>query len=317
MPSLQERIEGGVMGLLVGDALGVPYEFHPPEALPAESALEFHPPPDFARAHPTVPPGTWSDDGAQALCLLASLLHRDCLDVDDFGGRMLDWYQRGYMAVDGYVYDVGMQTARALSAFAKTRAALDTAHHDERTNGNGALMRVLPLALFHRGTDADLVRDARLSSRVSHGHLRSQLCCALYCLWVRRELEEHADPYGAAVRALRTALANDDAARTELEHAIAPDKEPAGTGTGYVVDTLHSTRLVLQRGGFETAVKAAVALGHDTDTTAAVAGGLAGVRWGAGAIPQRWRDGLRGQELVRPLVQALCARWADGADRAR
>jgi ADP-ribosyl-[dinitrogen reductase] hydrolase len=309
VPSLQERIEGGVIGLLVGDALGVPYEFHSPEALPAESALEFHPPPGFPRAHPSVPPGTWSDDGAQALCLLASLVHRGGLDVDDFGSRMLDWHERGYMAVDGYVYDVGIQTARALRAFAKTRAALDTAHHDERTNGNGALMRVLPLALFHRGPDEALVRDARLSSRVSHGHLRSQLCCALYCLWVRRELEAHADPYGAAVRALRIALENDAAALTELEHAIEPDRTPAGTGTGYVVDTLHSTRLVLQRGGFELVVKGAVALGHDTDTTAAVAGGLAGVRWGLWAIPQRWRDGLRGQELVRPLLQALCARW--------
>ncbi len=84
-PTRQERIEGGLLGLLVGDALGVPYEFHPPEAIPPREAIEYQPPEGFRRAHASVPPGTWSDDGAQALVLLASLL--ECGRLDPRGLR--------------------------------------------------------------------------------------------------------------------------------------------------------------------------------------------------------------------------------------
>src|ERR1041384_2962683 len=113
---LRDRIEGGLIGLLVGDALGVPYEFHPASAIPPLEQIEFDPPPGFRRSHRSVPPGTWSDDGAQALCLLASLLDRGALAVGDFSRRLLAWYEDGYMAVDNRVFDVGVQTTVALRA---------------------------------------------------------------------------------------------------------------------------------------------------------------------------------------------------------
>ena len=116
MLTLRERIEGGIWGLLMGDALGVPYEFHPPSQIPPKSDIELDPPLDFRRAHATVPPGTWSDDGAHALCLLASLLERGRLDVEDLGQRLLAWYDGGYLAVDGKVFDCGVQTGKALQA---------------------------------------------------------------------------------------------------------------------------------------------------------------------------------------------------------
>jgi ADP-ribosyl-[dinitrogen reductase] hydrolase len=94
----------------------------------------------------------------------------------------------------------------------------------------------------------------------------------------------------------------------ELNDHIRPDLEPKGHGCGYVVDTLKSARMVLAAGSYESVVKAAVALGRDTDTTAAVAGGLAGVRDGIVAIPQRWVAALRGSELVKPLLERLLAR---------
>ena len=112
--NMAERIEGGIWGLLIGDAVGVPYEFHPPEALPPSAQLEMEPPVGFARAHATVPPGTWSDDGAQALCLLRSLLDKARFDEADFAAKLLAWRERGYLAVDGRVFDIGTQTARAL-----------------------------------------------------------------------------------------------------------------------------------------------------------------------------------------------------------
>jgi ADP-ribosylglycohydrolase len=116
MPSYRERIEGGLVGLLVGDALGVPYEFHAPGEIPPAEAIEFEPPPGFRRAHAGVPPGTWSDDGAQALGLLASLQEHGRLDPEDLGRRLRAWYEHGEFAVDGRVFDVGIQTGRALRA---------------------------------------------------------------------------------------------------------------------------------------------------------------------------------------------------------
>ncbi|MCB0040398.1 MAG: ADP-ribosylglycohydrolase family protein, partial [Caldilinea sp.] len=107
MTSIDERIQGGIYGLLAGDALGVPYEFHGAADIPPLDQIEMAPPAGFRRAHGSVPPGTWSDDGAQALALLASLLECGRLDVDDFGRRLVAWYERGYMAVDNRVFDVG------------------------------------------------------------------------------------------------------------------------------------------------------------------------------------------------------------------
>ena len=114
MPSRRDRIAGGLVGLLVGDALGVPYEFTLPSEVPDAQDIEFEPPTGFLRSHTGTPPGTWSDDGAQALCLLASVLRNDRLDVEDFGRRLVNWNDHGYMTPDGRVFDVGIQTSRAL-----------------------------------------------------------------------------------------------------------------------------------------------------------------------------------------------------------
>ncbi|ATB40869.1 ADP-ribosylglycohydrolase [Cystobacter fuscus] len=307
MPTRRERIEGGLYGLLIGDALGVPYEFHSPERIPPPAQLEFTPPAGFSRAHAQVPPGTWSDDGAHALCLLDSLLSRRMLDLEDLGRRLVNWFERGYLAVDGEVFDVGIQTRTALSNLREGAPALKAGPAGERDNGNGALMRVLPLALWHRGDDQALARDAMLQSRVTHGHVRSQVCCALYCLWARRTLEGSSRAWADALASFRALYPEGLEQRTELETSVRPDVSYRGKGTGYVVDCLLSARDCLEADSFERVVKAAIALGHDTDTTATVAGGIAGLREGIDAIPSRWRDALRGQELVKPLLEKLLA----------
>ena len=96
--------------------------------------------------------------------------------------------------------------------------------------------------------------------------------------------------------------------REELEQFIRPDAPDPGRGSGYVVDCLRSARDCLAAGSYEQVVKAAIVLGHDTDTTAAVAGGIAGLRDGLEALPARWRKALRGREQVEPLVKKLLAR---------
>ena len=308
MPLLQERIEGGLLGLLVGDALGVPYEFHEPETLPALERLEFDPPPGFARAHSGTPPGTWSDDGAQALALLASLLRCDGFHPPDFADALVDWSERGGFAVDARVFDVGVQTARAIATLKRGVDPLYAGSSEVFSQGNGSLMRVLPLALWHRGSDAELVRLAHDQSRVTHGHAVCRVCCALYCLWARRLLAGEGDGWDGALEALRFVYVDQPEHAAVLAEQFRPGAAPEMRGSGYVLDCLFSARWALSRGPYEAVVKAAVSLGHDTDTTACVAGGLAGIRDGVNAIPARWREGLRGRGILDPLLARLLER---------
>ena len=167
-------------------------------------------------------------------------------------------------------------------------------------------MRVLPLALWHPGSDEELVYLAQQQSLVTHRHLRSQICCALYCLWARGLLNGDDLAWEHAVVNLRRIYGEDSAAYAELEFHIRPDDASIGKGSGYVVDSLRSARVVLnQEHSYEVVVKAAIALGNDTDTTACIAGGLAGIKYGVDAIPERWMQALRGKDLVEPLLEQL------------
>lgn len=127
------------------------------------------------------------------------------------------------------------------------------------------------------------VELARRQSVVTHAHLRSQLCCALYCLWARRIVEGSADPWLAAVETLRAMLPEGRAwSGRSWRAASGPMTRPTGGGSGgHAVDALRSARQVVELGDYEAVVKAAVALGNDTDTTACIAGGIAGLRGGS------------------------------------
>jgi ADP-ribosylglycohydrolase len=295
-----DAIRGAIYGLLVGDALGVPYEFRWPDSIPPMDAIEMQPPAGFARSHSQVPVGTWSDDGAQALCLLASLLECGRMDVDDLGRRLVRWQNEGYLAVDQDVFDIGIGTSAALRRIAAGTSAAAAGGEADSENGNGSLMRILPLALWHRGSDAELVHDAQLQSLPTHRHPRSQVCCALYCLWARRIIEGSSDPWFGAVDFMETHSAKNERMLAELEFHVRPREPYACKGTGYVVDALRSAE-----SSYEAVVRRAIALGHDTDTTACIAGGIAGLMYGVDSIPQRWMVQLRGKELVEPLLHQL------------
>jgi ADP-ribosylglycohydrolase len=282
-----ERLSGGMWGLLIGDAAGVPYEFKAPQELPAFELIDLQPPAGFVPARPDVPPGTWSDDGAQALCLLQSLLICKRLSEHDLAIRLLSWMHQGHLAVDRRVFDVGIQTRAALDRLNAGVPAAEAGPSRERDNGNGSLMRVLPLALWHRGDDAELIELAARQSRVTHGHLRSQLCCALYCLFARATLEGEADAWESAVTRMKAVIRERPEWERELHDHVLTDA-PAG-GSGYVVDCLYSARHALQGVDYADVVRRAIALGHDTDTTACVAGGIAGIRFGESGIPAAWR----------------------------
>ncbi len=305
----KDRVRGGVYGLLIGDALGVPYEFNSAQDLPFPEEIEFEPPDYFRRSHAGVPPGTWSDDGAQALILLNSLLECDTLDLDHFAQGLVDWYDHGFMTPDGVVFDVGIQTAASIRELKSGIAPAYSGGFDEYSNGNGSLMRTLPLALWHRGSDKELVSDAFKQSGVTHGHPRSRICCAVYCLWARYILQGEADPWEVALRVFYSIFAAGSDERLEFETRIWPaHAEFEVKGNGYVVNSLRAAVWASDFKSYESAVKAAISLGDDTDTTACIAGGIAGLRFGLQGIPDRWIDELRGKEIIEDLVTKLILR---------
>ncbi|MCY1229703.1 ADP-ribosyl-[dinitrogen reductase] glycohydrolase [compost metagenome] len=303
--SARARI-GGLAGLLVGDALGVPWEFYSPENLPARNLIEMVVPDGFPHAH-DVPNGTWSDDSAHALALLDSLLACGSLSLTDFADRLLRWYDEGYLAVDGHVYDCGLSTSDALRRLQDGVPPRQSGGKDERSAGNGSLMRILPLALWHTGSDEELVRDAGLQSLPTHAHPRSQVCCAFYCLAARGYLNQLPDPWKFADSRLEEIYTGIDgqeqqALLRELDVLRSFPKTDKPRGTGHCIDTIWSVHKAMQEASFEDVVRTAIMFGNDTDTTAACAGGLVGVREGLQSIPTRWLEQLRGFDIAEPLI---------------
>lgn len=312
----RERIAGGLYGLLVGDALGVPYEFYEANELPVYEKIEMTPPAGFQKTYPRIAAGTWSDDGAQALCLMDSLLKNGKFSLKAYSDALLAWYEEGFWAVGGVVFDVGIQTADALNAYKRGIPATDCGLMNPEGKGNGALMRVLPLALWHfvqEDTDLEkrsreLVRDAHSQCQITHGHLCNQVCCALYCLAAQGLLEgkEAREAIQEGVCALRSIYREQPEYERELEWSVRPDIPWEGRGTGYVVDCLRSAFMILEQASdYEDAIKRAVLLGNDTDTTACVTGGLAGIRYGLRKIPERWLNALKEREKVEDLLAQL------------
>ena len=315
----QDRIAGGLYGLLIGDALGVPYEFYEAEKLPPCDEIEMIPPAGFRKTYENVAAGTWSDDGAQALCLFQSLLDQNVFCLEDFSDRVLSWYEDGVWAVGGEVFDVGIQTAYALRGYKNGLLPEECGMLNPDGKGNGALMRVLPLVLWHSvhgSPDKEqrtkgLVEDAHRQCLITHGHVCNQVCCALYCLAAQKLLEglEAHEAIEAGLGALRRIYQDLPEYEQELEWAIRPDQPWEGTGTGYVVDCLRSAFMIfLQASDYEDGVKRAVLLGNDTDTTACVAGGLLGIRYGVQGIPDRWMSILREREKADELLKRCLER---------
>lgn len=309
-----DAILGGLVGLLIGDACGVPFEFQSPDQLPKRKQINMTPPVGFRRSHDGVLVGTWSDDGSQVLCLLASLIEQGKFSLTDFSSKLVQWLDHGYMAVDGDVFDVGIQTEQALSKLRDGASPHESGGRSVLDNGNGSLMRVLLLALWHTGTDEALVMDAHLQSLPTHAHARSTVACAYYCLVARGYLHKRDDPWSWADHRLEgiyeswSGPCERKAFFTELDVLRNFHKTDEPRGTGYVLDTLWSARKALEENTFEDVIRTAILFGNDTDTTAAVAGGLAGIRFGISGIPKRWLEQLRGIELVEPLISAFLAK---------
>jgi ADP-ribosylglycohydrolase len=301
-PRVDARLLGGVWGHLVGDAMGVPYEFGPP--LPPSQIRWGH-----QAAHRLQPPGTWSDDGGLMLAFLDSLLEVG-FDTNDQARRALDWWLGGRYR-PGRLFDIGQITSESLERFRSGTPAEQAGATGERDNGNGSLMRVLPLALVnHVATDTELIDMAMRASSVTHGHPRCKVTCAVYVLVAQRLLRGQHDRAAAlddAFQAAAQLLTGQEAAELRFLREF-----PARTGSGYVVDCFWSAwDAFAAADSYREAVELAIAYGDDTDTTACVAGGMAGIYWGVRNIPSDWLSGMRGHDIVDPLTSTLLSRFED------
>lgn len=302
----QYQIKSALYGLLIGDAVGVPYEFNDAKTLAKLDTIDMVPPKNFQRSHAGELPGTWSDDGAQMLCLFASLKACGKFDIYDIADRFVAWYDRGYMAINHRVFDVGIQTSRSLHEYKLSKNPYTSGLVVENGRGNGSLMRVLPVGLHSEYSDQQLIDYSHQQSLITHGDAVPQICCALYSLWVSSIINglsiKHAYEY--AVNTLTEHYQSRDDFLYQLEERVRPlDYALTGKGGGYVIDSLRSVRdVLLNTDNYRDVIINSILLGDDTDTTAAIAGGIAGLYYGYDAIPQPWVDLLAGKGLVEELL---------------
>lgn len=320
--SLIPAARAALLGLAIGDALGVPVEFIGREVRRRDPVTGL-------RGYGThqQPAGTWSDDSSLTFCLAETLALpgglRTVPNLVDFGKRAMNWLHHAYWTATGVTFDVGGATRTAIQRLGQGISPTQAGPRSELDNGNGALMRILPL-VFHetwRVEPLDLNAAWMLTeavASVTHGHPRSTLGCFLYLLVANQLLQglAPAAAYKQARVSANTWIQANAKARvfyewpqyTSLLDGSLPMLPEAETkSSGYVVHTLEAALwCLLTHDTYAATVLAAVNLGEDTDTTGAVAGGLAGLAYGEEAIPAEWLAGL----LRRADIEDLAIRLA-------
>lgn len=289
----QERIHGALCGAVVGDALGVPVEFQSRQTRRIDPVTGMR---GFGTHRQ--PAGTWSDDSSLLLCTVESLASCGGFNPVDLGQRFVRWESLGYWTPHGEVFDVGVATSGAISKLASGTAPEEAGGGDEYSNGNGSLMRILPMALWYgESADEDLAVFAQRASSLTHRHRRSQMACAFYCLLVRRLLagENAMEAFEGARQSFGRIYDSSPFVQERLHFQFlesgrlgrAPEIEI--DSSGYVMHTLTAAIwCLLTSHTFAETVLKAVNLGGDTDTTGCVAGGLAGALYGEDSIPAEW-----------------------------
>ncbi|HWP97571.1 MAG TPA: ADP-ribosylglycohydrolase family protein [Syntrophomonadaceae bacterium] len=296
---LKERILGGLLGVAVGDALGLPVQFNSRKAMEQRPVTNMEGWGVF-----NLPPGAWSDDTSLTFCLAESLAEKG-LDIEDTGQRFLRWYTEGYCTPTGVSFDIGKSTRQAMERIRTGCPAAVAGGTGERDNGNGSLMRILPAALyFHRDRQPDLAAKIWAFSSITHAHPRACSACYLYAL-LAKELLQSSSAAQAYMKICSMELSPglDPGERDHFQrllggslHLLPRDEIESD---GYVVHTLEAALWsLLNQRNFADTVLEAVNLGDDTDTTAAVAAGLAGLYYGLKGIPLKWQQALIGYDIL-------------------
>lgn len=285
---MRDKVIGGILGFVVGDAIGVPVEFQSRDELKANPVVSMR----SGGSHGQ-PKGTWSDDSSMTLCTMESLTHG--LNLNDICTRFRGWVEDGYMTAHGEMFDIGRTTLTAIRKFARGTLPLECGESGEYDNGNGSLMRILPLAFYTLGMKPkERFETVHNISMLTHAHERSLMACDIYvqlaCELLKGYSKEKA--YRRMIDEIKP-FYQEETQRTPFQRIlggiIVELSEPQISSSGYVVDTLEAAIwCFLTTDTYADCVLKAVNLGDDTDTVGAVAGGLAGILYGSGSIPKEW-----------------------------
>ena len=312
METIKKKIKAVMLGHAVADALGVPVEFCEREALdenPIKDMIGFG-------TYP-YPAGCWSDDTSMALAALDSLKN-GVLSYEEVMTNFGKWYYEDAYTPTGEMFDVGNTCSAAIdSYFTQQKAAVECGLADEHANGNGSLMRIHPFSLLvwrdrrARGTWEELIDKA---SALTHAHERSCLACKIYTLVLLHLLDM---PSKASVRLALTVASCRFSSSAEYAHykrllspGFASLSRDEIKSTGYVVDSLEAALwCLLNTDSYADCVLKAVNLGDDTDTVAAIAGGLAGALYGYEAIPAEWLAVLKRRQYIEEMCECFADAW--------
>lgn len=298
-----------LFGVAIGDALGVPVEFTPRDVLVLKPVTDM-----IGYGTYNLPPGTFSDDSSLTFCLAEALTFG--FDVQKIANNFISWLKDGYWTPLGNVFDIGIATRKAIRKLQAGYKPELAGGEEEIENGNGSLMRVLPLLFY--------IKDKRIEERyqitnqissITHRHIRSIIACFYYLEFARNLLNE-GDKF-TAYRKTQTDvlqylnLINVDKNELNLfgrllNNDIFELAEKDIYSSGYVLHTLEaSIWCLLTTDSYGSATLKAVNLGSDTDTTGAVTGGLAGLTYGWSSIPELWIRQLARKNDIDDLARRL------------
>ena len=296
-------------GVCVGDALGVPVEFESREYLKSNQVTKM----SSGGVHDQGT-GVWSDDSSLTFCLAESII--EGYEIHNLANKFIKWKDEGYWTATGEVFDIGNTTRQSIINLSKGVHPTLAGGFDEIDNGNGSLMRILPLVIllkdFRIEKRFDLVKEV---SSITHGHIRSIISCFYYLEFALQIMEgkDKFEIYENLKISISNFLNSNEIYSNELIHFdrllhgnIHELEEELIQSGGYVIQTLEaSIWCLLTTNTYEEAVLKAVNLGGDTDTTGAVTGGLAGLIYGIETIPKTWVASIRKRNKINKLTQTL------------
>lgn len=290
------KVYNGIMGLVVGDALGVPFEFKKRDSFRANDMTGF--------GTYNQPPGTWSDDSSMTLATLESLWRMEGVDPADIMENFWSWYSDADFTPHGEVFDIGGTTRKAMNRYGEGLEPLNCGCKQETDNGNGALMRILPLAFVN--ANRNKIRDV---CDLTHAHIISEYACHIYIEIAKMLIIgwEKRDCVQSGISSGRQAIEKFSILSCfwRLSLPIWTLPRCKIKSSGYVVDTLEAAIwCFMNTESYKDCVLTAVNLGEDTDTVAAVAGGLAGLYYGVGGdrgIPEKWINQIAKKDWIKEM----------------
>lgn len=294
----------GIIGLAVGDAMGVPIEFMSREKLMDNPVTQM-----LDKGSHNQPKGSWSDDTSLTLATIDSIIHCYGISTEDMGNRFVNWLENGEYTATGERFDIGRTTLIALAKFEKEGHPFESGSTAEDSNGNGSLMRMLPIAYYCYSAclqPNDVLDVVKKVSYITHAHEVSVLGCYIYVMYAIKLLEKKSK-FDAYREIQQLSYSRFSKSSLELYNRILKKnirEMPLESirSTGYIVDTLEATLWVfLNTENYNQAVIGAINLGDDTDTIGACTGGLAGLFYGLDSINPEWRIDLKRYIYIRNL----------------